>query len=297
MLMRRQAWIVFAAALALAACEEETDGGPDAGTDAATQGDAGGGDAMDAGGGGDEDAATGEDDAGTGEGDAGTGEPDASTSDSGMSDSGMSDSGMSDSGVPTVPGPCGAAPITIQENCEAFTACGGTITADDFCYKGICIEERELLEPFSDCPGVSIETAAGLMAGRVSILTETHLRRQTAGYVDGTLAVPSFCAAVAGMSCVQLGETIEEMLPGGTASCVADGLICRCDVRFDMNVDETQPFSVDTDTGVLTIGTGASERTYDYCVDETEGSLRFRETTSGADFLEPGIQTLVPSSS
>lgn len=248
---------------------------------------------MDAGGD-DEDAATGEDDAGTGEDDAGTGEPDASTP-----DSGMSDSGMSDSGVPTVPGPCEAAPITIQQDCDPFTACGGTITADDFCYKGICIEERELLEPFSDCPGVSIETAAGLMAGRVSILTETHLRRQTAGYVDGTLAVPSFCAAVAGMSCVQLGATIEEMLPGGTASCVADGLICRCDIRFDMSVDETQPFSADTDTGVLTIGTGASERTYDYCVDETVLPLAASSTASTRSVTDTGVSlsVIVPSPS
>lgn len=279
-MMRRHAWIAVAAALALAACDDDP-AEADGGVDAAAPGEDAGGGGMDAGGGGgDEDAG------GGGDEDAGAGDEDGGTADSGT---------MADAGPPLMVGDCAEAPITIQADCPEFTACGGTITEPDYCYTGICIEEEQILGELREaCNSVSIESgsAMGRIAGRVSF-SPTQLTRESVSHVEATFILPSTdCVAVLVCGSI-LEDQIESRVPGSTASCTTAGGDCRCDVTLETAVDMTEAYTADTGAGTLTLN--VSERTFDYCLDDTSGTLQFVETTEGGTVFEPGVQSLEPA--
>ena len=215
--MRRQAWLGMAAALALAACDGETteaDAGTDAGTTPAT--DAG---AMDAG----RDAGA-EDDAGT----------DAGTTDDGGSDGGT----VTADGGPLMVGDCEGAPITVAEECPAFTACGGTISDSVYCYTGVCIDEDTILGPLSAvCAGSTLEDPSGMIAGQVTFLSTTQLQRETVSHAEVTVVIPATCAVLGIIGCEGLEGQIESRVPDSTASCsMATGAPCRCVITIDLSL-------------------------------------------------------------
>ena len=274
--MRRQTWLAIAAALALTACDGETTEA-DAGSDAATPTtDAGG---MDAG----RDAGPDDEDGGT---DAGTV----------VADGGADGSTADPDGGPLVVGDCTGAPITVAEDCPAFTACGGTLSDSVYCYTGVCIDEDTILGPLSTvCAGSTLEDPSGMIAGQVSFLPGNQVQRETVSHAEVTLVIPATCPALTFLGCDGLEGQIEDRVPDSTASCsMATGAPCRCVVTIDSAVDMTESFTANETTGVLTVGTGSSMRTYRYCADETDGSLRFEETTPGGG-AEPGIQSLAPA--
>lgn len=276
--MRRQAWLAMAAALALAACDGETteaDAGSDAGTTPGT--DAGG---MDAG------------------RDAGPGEEDGGTDAGGMDDGGSDGGTVTADGGPLIVGDCEGAPITVAEECPEFTACGGTISDSVYCYTGVCIDEDTILGPLSAvCAGSTLEDPSGMIAGQVTFLSATQVQRETVSHAEVTLVIPATCAALAFIGCDGFEGQIEDNVPGSTASCsMATDAPCRCVVTIDSSLDMTESFTANETTGVLTVGTGSSMRTYGYCVDDTDGSLQFEETTPGGG-AEPGVQSLAPAPS
>lgn len=273
--MRRQTWLAIAAALALAACDGETteaDAGSDAGTTPTT--DAGGRDAG-------RDAGPDDEDGGT---DAGTVVAD------GGADGGSTDP---DGGTIMV-GDCTGAPVSVIADCPDFTACGGEIAEDDYCYTGVCIEEDTIIGPArtqSGCATARLEDAGGTIAGQVSFLPGGQVSRETVTHVEATIVFPSACTLIV-FGCTAIGAQIEDGIPGSSASCTVVSGECRCDIAIDSSVDTTEGYVASA--GTLTVGAGSTERTYDYCVDETDGSLRFVETTEDGT-LEPGIQSIAPA--
>lgn len=96
------------------------------------------------------------DDAGGGDDDAGGGGMDAGDAGGGADDGGggSDDGGGADDGGMTgddggMAGGCVPGPVTIQETCPDFTACGGLLEGE-WCYTGVCVEEAELLEIIPD---------------------------------------------------------------------------------------------------------------------------------------------------
>lgn len=250
-------------ALALAACGDGTD--TDAGVDAGTI-------EIDAGN--DEDAGR---DAGMDGGmDAGT-----------IAIDGGNDAGMSMFDAGSI-GTCVSAPIEVLPTCPTFVPCGGELSGS-WCYTGVCIEEREFQEAASPCP-VTLRDFSGSIVGRVEFLSGMMLHRQTSAHVEGTIVVPSLCL-LGGSTCADIQMTAQDALgPDAMVVCnpnASGG--CDCDVVLDSNVDTTDTYS--TLGTRITTGSGASERTFDYCVDPGV-SLRFRETTSGG--AEPGVQSTAP---
>jgi hypothetical protein len=106
-----------------------------------------------------------------------------------------------------------------------------------------------------------------------------------------TFGVPKACkdGIGAGTTCTDVGTAI--MLGAGldmaTCTDAAGGAgDCTCEVGSTALDDTADTYT--TAGNVLTIGTGASARTYDYCVMGTE--IKFKETTAKAAI--PALFTL-----
>lgn len=236
------------------------------------------------------------DDAGGGDDDAGGGGMDAGDAGGGADDGGggSDDGGGADDGGMTgddggMAGGCVPGPVTIQETCPDFTACGGLLEGE-WCYTGVCVEEAELLEIIPDiCTATLGSDVMGTIVGRAEF-SSGMVTREVRTRITGTVNI------VCGLVNCSLVESVAntQLAPFGTASC-ADAATtgCDCSVTIETMVDETSPYTT-TPTGELTVVTGPGQRTYEYCVVESDGTLRARETTPGGG-AEPGIQSLAPA--
>jgi hypothetical protein len=234
--------------------------------------------------------------------DAGT-SADAGPRDAGPRDAGPRDAGPRDAG-PIEPedagfdagppfdagsiGGCVAAPVTIQDSCPDFTACGGT-PSGSWCYSGICIETADFLGPAVEalalCPNLVLDLG-GTVVGRLEFTGGTNVTREATTHIEGTASIPGLCLTIAGRTCADVEAAIDgQLAPNGSATCsVGAGNVCNCSAVWDLLVNDAATYTVTDST--LTVGA----RTYDFCAQET--SFEFVDTTT--DGAEPGIQSTVP---
>ena len=201
------------------------------------------------------------------------------TTDGGTSaDASTADGGMS----------CSPGTLQLMDTCPAFTACGGDVVGS-WCYTDICITHAELIGTLGSlCPALTFTSSSGTVTGSVEF-TDTMVTRQVTVHGEGTAHVPMAC--LSGVACSNLATNLSSVLPPGLAISCADAAGgCDCDFTYDSSVDESDTYDAAGD--VITTHPSSGDRTFDYCV-ETDGSMRFHETTTGGG--EPGIQTISPA--
>lgn len=280
--MRRLACFGIVMALCVGGCDGETED-PDAGTpgtDSGTTPD------EDAGTEPDEDAGTEpEEDAGTEPGDDAGAEEDAGSTDGGTTDP--------DGGTTTT---CAPGTVTIEETCPAFTACGSDDPGDvvgEWCYTNVCVEEDELIPEGASafCSSIEFVSSSGEVTGSVAF-TESTVARDAMLEIEATVMLTCTGGPAA---CTSIQTMLHNFASarGGSAVCETSGGGCLCMIELADALSSADTYTVDETDGEITVGTGADERTYDYCVED--GDLRFRDTS--ADEREPGIQTLTPDPS
>lgn len=210
-----------------------------------------------------------DDDAGS-RADTGTPDPDAGhvvDVDAGGGDEDAGQPPGTDAGTPSE--------VTIRfAGCEAFVACGGD-PSGTWTYEDICIED-----PFpavrDACAGATVEDPSGTASGRVTLAAGAVVREAHVT-LSGTIVIPASCAVV-GCSNIQaaLSSTYE------SASCTGGPTGCRCTVSDEIDILESDTYTVDGST------LHAGGRSYEFCVDG--GALRYRELDDPP--LEPGVYTL-----
>lgn len=238
-----------------------------------------------------------EEDGGARDGGAGDGGlRDGGLRDAGPTDAGSADATVRDGGedspdassIDASVGDCAPGQVVVEESCPPFSACGGELSAGDYCYEGLCIEEEEFLAallPF--CATIEVVAVSGSVTGRVSLLGADELERVSRSLVEVTTLFPENCV-VNGCGEVQL--LIEREMEGVTASCTMTDE-CRCVIALENRVESRESFMANAAAGTLRVGSGATQRMYDYCV-EDDGAVRFRERAG--EEAEPGIQSIAP---
>ena len=185
-------------------------------------------------------------------------------------------------------GECAAAAVAIGETCPSFAACGGALVEGDYCFEGLCIEEGELLAPMAPyCATIVVEAATGSVTGRVSLAEGDRIARTSETVLEVRARIPSNCVVV---SCDEVGALIAREVPDSTVTCAMSDA-CRCDISIRTAIEVTDPYA-STAAGALTIGTGPSQREYDYCV-EADGSVRLRHRAG--EPAELGTHSIAPA--
>lgn len=184
-------------------------------------------------------------------------------------------------------GECPTAAVVIGEACPSFSACGGALVEGDYCFERLCIEEAELLAPMAPyCATIVLESATGSVTGRASLAEGDRIARTSETVLEVRARIPSNCVVV---SCDEVGALIAREVPDSTVTCAMTDA-CRCDISIRTAIEVTDDYA-STAAGVLTIGTGPSQREYDYCV-EADGSVRLRHRAG--EPAELGTHSIAP---
>jgi hypothetical protein len=166
--------------------------------------------------------------------------------------------------------------------CDPLVACGGDVVGT-WDVAGGCVEVP-IPEQLMECPGAEVNVTTHRARGRVTFGATTSTRTAQSEIVVEVF-VPGLCASFVG-GCPGIESMIQAMNPD--ARCVTDdaGGHCNCAVRNFNLIDDTDGYSIDTDTIVsATLG-----KRWDYCI--AGADMRYEDvSTSGP--TEPGIIELV----
>ncbi len=193
----------------------------------------------------------------------------------------------------TAGGSTACAPQTVNVSttgCGALPtpgACGGALTGR-YCYTGFCVDQSQLFATQqAACGGAggtfTFTNVAGTVNGTLDFTgtgATGGVQRNATLTITGNLAITPQCAPT---GCAGLQTVLST--GGATVTCTGAGA-CSCAFTYVVPAGAVTTFS--TSGGVVTTGSGGSQRTYQYCV---QGSaLRYRETTTSP--AEPGVATL-----
>ena len=232
------------------------------------------------------------DDDGMVPGDAGSGDRDSGGGvDAGRIDSGGVDSGAgtdagpgTDGGTDAGPSPT-ARPIEFEESCPELTPCGGDLVGA-WRYDGVCVTHAEVeAELAGSCPSASFISGSGSVDGTV-VFDDTTITRDGTTIISIVVNVPATCTMGAG--CTLVAAAIEAMAMVDSVTCAdaADG--CDCTIGDTEIVSDSDPYVVAGNV----FENSTSMRRWEYCVDGTDLTVREVTSGSGADPIEPGIQSL-----
>lgn len=187
---------------------------------------------------------------------------------------------------------CAPGTVTVQQNCPAFSACGGSLTGS-YCYTNLCLSTADLsITTFGTCDLSALDPSS--LTGTVNggaVFTADQVNRVAKVELSGTLSLPATSGCSLG-SCSTIQNLLNVAIQsrGATATCTArttsPQLGCDCALSIVQNVDQMEGFTASGNTI-----TTASGRTYDYCI--SGSTLGLTETTTTSNLTpEPGNQTL-----
>jgi hypothetical protein len=166
-------------------------------------------------------------------------------------------------------------------NCPALAACGGD-PKGLFKVTAGCVDDTIFAGAKMQCPGLTVTNPK--FQARGSVLADaTTITRKTDVKFTATFGIPKACkdGIGAGTTCADVATAI--MLGAGLdmAMCTdamapAPAGDCTCDVGSTTLDNTTDMYT--TAGNVLTTGSGATARTYDYCVMGSE--VKYHETTA-----------------
>jgi hypothetical protein len=162
-------------------------------------------------------------------------------------------------------------------SCAAFTPCGGD-PIGSFTVTGGCVGNGAFAAAKTQCPGI-VESDVVIQARGTVVTDATTIVRDTEVKLAAKLFIPASCVTAAGGSCgtIEAGITFVGKLD--TATCATDGAGgCNCNVG-DTTAEKTTDTYTKTASSITT-GTGATERTFDYCI--TGNELQYLETTANS---------------
>lgn len=174
-------------------------------------------------------------------------------------------------------------------SCPALAACGGDPTGLFKVTSG-CVDDTIFAGAKMQCPGLTVTNPKFQARGTI-LANATTITRKTDVKFTATFGIPKACkdGIGAGTTCADVATAI--MLGAGLdmATCTdAAGATgdCTCDVGSTTLDNTTDMYT--TAGNVLTTGSGATARTYDYCV--MGGEVKYKETT--AKTAVPALFTL-----
>lgn len=208
---------------------------------------------------------------------------------SGATDGGT-DAALGDGGTSA----CATAPVQIMDTCPAFSACGGAVSGT-WCYTGVCVTTAELLgDATSLCPTITLTTGSGMVTGRVEFAgsgASGTVTRQVSVRGSGSVFVPQSCLDSFAVDCAGVESLAPSFVPPSVTITCASATGGGCNCAFVLASDVNTMDAYDLVGNVIVTHPPAGDRRFDYCV-ETDGSLRFHETTADGEL---GTQSLAPA--
>jgi hypothetical protein len=175
--------------------------------------------------------------------------------------------------------------LNYQSACPAINPrCGGDLVGRWF-YTAACVDSSILSQLNQACAGlggtISLSNVTGTTRGVVTF-TNSTVSRDITTTLNATVNIPAQCAIV---GCATVQTQLAQLYDSVSCTQAGNGG-CDCSIQDTSIIRDSGTYTAAQ--GIITVTSGGTTRTYDYC--RTGTSLVYRETTTPA--YELGTLTL-----